>query len=347
MTGPDAPGGGSDYLLEVQDLKVHFRLPRHNFLTPGGTVHAVDGISYKVRRGSTFGIVGESGSGKTTAALAAMRLVPVTGGSIRLDGVEMTTLGGDALREMRRKIQIVFQDPYSSLNPRIRAEAIVREPMDLMDVGEPGDRDARVAELFRRVGLRPEQAALFPHQFSGGQRQRIGVARALATQPELIVCDEPVSALDVAIQAQILNLLRELQDGFGLTYLFISHDLGVVQYICDDIAVMYLGEIVEQSDRVSLFTLPLHPYTWALISAVPSARQRKTGRDARVRLQGDPPNPIDPPPGCRFAPRCPFAVDRCHRDKPVLREVRKGHLVSCHLVGDDCVPPHAAIARAS
>ena len=338
---------GGDCLLEVRDLKVHFRLPRRNMLTPGGTVHAVDGISYKVRRGSTFGIVGESGSGKTTAALAAMRLVPITGGSIKLDGVEMTTLAGDALRELRRKIQIVFQDPYSSLNPRMRAGAIVREPMDLMGVGEPGERDGRVAELFRRVGLRPEQTALFPHQFSGGQRQRIGVARALATQPELIVCDEPVSALDVAIQAQILNLLRELQDGFGLTYLFISHDLGVVQHICDDIAVMYLGEIVEQSDRISLFTLPLHPYTWALISAVPSARRRTSGKDSRVRLQGDPPNPIDPPPGCRFAPRCPFAVDRCRREKPALREVRKGHLVSCHLVGDDCVPPHAVVAGAS
>ena len=345
--GGTAPGGGADYLLEVQDLKVHFRLPRRNILTPGGTVHAVDGISYRVRRGSTFGIVGESGSGKTTAALAAMRLAPITSGSIRLDGVDLTTLRGDALREMRRKIQIVFQDPYSSLNPRMRAGAIVREPMELMDVGAPAERGRRVADLFDRVGLRPEQAALFPHQFSGGQRQRIGVARALATQPELIVCDEPVSALDVAIQAQILNLLRELQEGFGLTYLFISHDLGVVQYICDDIAVMYLGEIVEQSDRVSLFTLPLHPYTWALVSAVPSARRRASGRGGRVRLQGDPPNPIDPPPGCRFAPRCPFAVDRCRREKPGLREARAGHLVACHLVGDDCVPPHAAVAGAA
>ena len=347
MNGRDARDGGADHLLEVDGLKVHFRLPRRNFLTPGGTVHAVDGVTYRIRRGSTFGIVGESGSGKTTAALAAMRLTPITAGSVKLDGIEMTTLEGDALREIRRRIQIVFQDPYSSLNPRMRAGAIVREPMDLMDVGAPDERDGRVAELFQRVGLRPEQTALFPHQFSGGQRQRIGVARALATQPELIVCDEPVSALDVAIQAQILNLLRELQDSFGLTYLFISHDLGVVQYICDDIAVMYLGEIVEQSDRVSLFTLPLHPYTWALISAVPSARRRESGRDDRVRLQGDPPNPIDPPPGCRFAPRCPFAVDRCHNEKPLLREVRKGHLVSCHLVGDDCVPPHATFVSAS
>ena len=345
-----APGPGSDAgpLLEVRGLKVHFRLSRRNLLTPGGTVHAVDGISFTVRRGSTFGIVGESGSGKTTAALAAMRLAPVTAGSIRLDGVEMTTLRGEALRRMRPRVQIVFQDPYSSLNPRTRAGAIVREPMDLMEVGEPGERGARVAELFRRVGLRPEQAALFPHQFSGGQRQRIGVARALATQPDLIVCDEPVSALDVAIQAQILNLLRELQEGFGLTYLFISHDLGVMQYICDDVAVMYLGEIVEQADRISLFTLPLHPYTWALVSAVPSARRREgRGAAARVRLQGDPPNPIDPPPGCRFAPRCPFAVDRCRREKPALRQVRQGHLVSCHLVGEDCVPPHAAASAAA
>jgi oligopeptide/dipeptide ABC transporter ATP-binding protein len=331
----------ADDLLKVEDLKVHFQLPRKKMLTPGGTVHAVDGISFNVRRGSTFGIVGESGSGKTTAALAAMRLVPITSGSIKLDDTELTDLDDEEMRLIRRKIQIVFQDPYSSLNPRMRAGAIVREPMDRMDVGDPGIRDERVAELFRRVGLRPEQMALFPHQFSGGQRQRIGVARALSTQPELIVCDEPVSALDVAIQAQILNLLRELQVEFGLTYLFISHDLGVVQYICDDIAVMYLGQIVEQTDRISLFTQPLHPYTWALISAVPSAKYRKGQRDNRVHLEGDPPSPIDPPPGCYFAPRCPFAVERCHRDKPSLREVKDGHLVSCHLVGEDCVPPYA------
>jgi peptide/nickel transport system ATP-binding protein len=331
----------TDNLLEVSGLKVHFNLPRKNLLTPGGTVHAVDDIEFNVLRGSTFGIVGESGSGKTTAALAAMRLVPITAGSIKLDGTELTTLEGNALRMMRRKIQIVFQDPYSSLNPHMRAGAIVREPMDLMGVDDPGERGARVAELFRRVGLRPEQVALFPHQFSGGQRQRIGVARALATQPELIVCDEPVSALDVAIQAQILNLLRELQDEFGLTYLFISHDLGVMQYICDEIAVMYLGQLVEQSDRISLFTHPLHPYTWALISAVPSAKYRKGREDKRVRLQGDVPSPIDPPPGCRFAQRCPFAEAdaKCYSTTPGLREIKEGHKVACHRVTDDGVAP--------
>jgi peptide/nickel transport system ATP-binding protein len=332
---------GTDNLLEVSGLKVHFNLARKNLMTPGGTVHAVDGINYDVRRGSTFGIVGESGSGKTTAALAALRLVPITAGSIKLDGTEVTTLKGDALRGIRRKIQIVFQDPYSSLNPHMRAGAIVREPMELMGVSEPGEREDHVAELFRRVGLRPEQAALFPHQFSGGQRQRIGVARALATQPELIVCDEPVSALDVAIQAQILNLLRELQDDFGLTYLFISHDLGVMQYICDDIAVMYLGQLVEQSERISLFNHPLHPYTWALISAVPSAKYRKGRENKRVRLQGDVPSPIDPPPGCRFAQRCPFAEAdaKCYSTTPRLREIVNNHKVACHRVTDDGVAP--------
>ncbi|MDP7549460.1 MAG: ABC transporter ATP-binding protein, partial [Alphaproteobacteria bacterium] len=234
---------------------------------------------------------------------------------------------------------IIFQDPYSSLNPRVRAGAIVREPMDLMNIGDPGERDGRVADLFGKVGLRPEQRALFPHQFSGGQRQRIGVARALATQPELVVCDEPVSALDVAIQAQILNLLRALQTEFGLTYLFISHDLGVVQYMCDEIAVMYLGQVVEHADRISLFTEPLHPYTWALLSAVPSADPATREGADRVRLEGDPPSPIDLPPGCRFASRCPFAEARCVAETPPLRSIRPAHAVACHLVSDDGVPP--------
>ncbi|MCG8356385.1 MAG: ATP-binding cassette domain-containing protein [Kiloniellales bacterium] len=328
-----------DTLLSVRDLKVHFPRPRRSLLTAPGRVHAVDGVSLEVPRGTTFGIVGESGSGKTTTALAVMRLAPITAGRVSLDGEDITTLAGDALLAVRRKLQIIFQDPYSSLNPRMRAGQIVREPMDLMKVGEPAERDTRVAELFRRVGLRPEQQALFPHQFSGGQRQRIGVARALATQPALIVCDEPVSALDVAIQAQILNLLRQLQADFGLTYLFISHDLGVVQYVCDEIAVMYLGQVVEQGDRISLFSRPLHPYTWALLSAVPSAKTK--GRGERIRLQGDPPSPIDLPPGCRFAARCPFAEARCHGESPLLRPIGgNGHRVACHLVGEDGRAPH-------
>jgi peptide/nickel transport system ATP-binding protein len=261
---------------------------------------------------------------------------------MRLGDTDLVALEGEALRQARSRMQIIFQDPYSSLNPRVRAGAIVREPMDLMNIGSPGDRDGQVAELFKRVGLRPEQQALFPHQFSGGQRQRIGVARALATRPELVVCDEPVSALDVAIQAQILNLLRQLQAKFGLTYLFISHDLGVVQYMCDEIAVMYLGQIVEQADRMSLFTEPLHPYTWALLSAVPSADPTLRDRTDRIRLQGDPPSPIDPPPGCRFASRCPFSQELCTRETPPLRPITDNHAVACHFVSDDGVPPQRA-----
>lgn len=327
-----------DSLVEVRDLKVHFPVPRKSFLARQSFVHAVDGVSFDVKRGTTFGLVGESGSGKTTTALAAMRLAPVTSGSISVNGTDVVPLEGEALRAQRSQMQIVFQDPYSSLNPRVRAGDIVRSPLDQLNVGTPSERDERVAELFRLVGLRPEQRALFPHQFSGGQRQRIGVARALATQPELIVCDEPVSALDVAIQAQILNLLRRLQDEFGLTYLFISHDLGVVQHMCDDIAVMYLGQIVEHTNRISLFTNPLHPYTWALLSAVPSADPAFRQSVQRIRLQGDPPSPIDPGVGCRFAGRCPYAESRCSAETPALREIQPGHRVACHLVDDSGIP---------
>ena len=328
-----------DILLDVANLKVYFQLPRKNMFAKASQVHAVDDVSFQVKRGTTLGIVGESGSGKTTTAMAVMRLTPVTEGQMRLGDTDLVALEGEALRQARARMQIIFQDPYSSLNPRVRAGAIVREPMDLMSIGDPGERDARVADLFKKVGLRPEQQALFPHQFSGGQRQRIGIARALATQPELIVCDEPVSALDVAIQAQILNLLRALQEEFGLTYLFISHDLGVVQYMCDEIAVMYLGQIVEHADRISLFTEPLHPYTWALLSAVPSADPATRERADRIRLEGDPPSPIDLPPGCRFASRCPFSEAICVAETPPLRAIHKGHAVACHLVSDDGVPP--------
>ena len=330
-------------LVQVRDLKVHFNLPRPHMMAPRPVVHAVDGVSFDVPRGSTFGIVGESGSGKTTTALAVLRLVNITDGTINLGDLRLSHLQGDELRAARRRVQMIFQDPYSSLNPRTRAGEIVREPLDLMEVGDARSRGDRVSELFAQVGLRPEQQQLFPHQFSGGQRQRIGVARALATNPELVVCDEPVSALDVAIQAQILNLLQRLQDELGLTYLFISHDLGVVQYICDEIAVMYLGQVVEQADRLSLFTKPLHPYTWALLSAVPSARIRDRDRKERVRLTGDPPSPIDPPAGCRFAGRCPFAEPRCTAETPALRTFDNGHRVACHLVTDDGDAPHHAV----
>jgi len=329
-------------LLEVENLKVHFTLPRRGLFGDPSKVHAVDGVSFTIPKGKTFGIVGESGSGKSTAALAIMRLLTPTAGTICLDGSDISTIEGAELRSVRRKMQIIFQDPFSSLNPRKRAGQIIREPMDVMNIGEPGERDTKVVELFAKVGLRPEQLALFPHQFSGGQRQRIGIARALASQPQLIVCDEPVSALDVAIQAQILNLLRELQEEFKLSYLFISHDLGVVQYVCDEIGVMYLGQIVEQADRISLFKQPLHPYTLALLSSVPKAHTQTT-RDRTSRLEGDPPSPIDLPKGCRFAGRCPFAEDRCHLQAPALRQIGDGgHRVACHLVSDAGVPPQVA-----
>ena len=327
-------------LLRVRDLKVHFPLPRRHAFARPSHVHAVDGVSFDVVRGRTCALVGESGSGKTTTALAVTRLAPITAGEVHLAGEPLHALEGDALRRRRRDVQIVFQDPYASLDPRVRAGDIVASPLRQLDVvGTKAEIDARVAELFELVGLRPEQRALFPHQFSGGQRQRIGIARALATEPSLIVCDEPVSALDVAIQAQVLNLLARLQERFGIAYLFISHDLGVVQHVADTVAVMYLGQIVERADREALFTRPLHPYTRALLSAVPSADPAIRARAERIRLAGDPPSPIDPPPGCRFASRCPFVEARCRETDPALRAVGGGtggeHLVACHLVGED------------
>jgi len=321
----------SDIAVRVEDLKVHFGGKKGLFGGTSKTVHAVDGVSFDVPAGTTFGIVGESGSGKSTTALAIMRLVHITDGKVTLRDTELSTLEGEDLRAARSRFQIVFQDPYSSLDPRKRAGAIVREPLELMKIGTPAEREAKVADLFRQVGLRPEQQALFPHQFSGGQRQRLGLARALSTQPELIVCDEPVSALDVAIQAQILNLMSDLQKDMGLTYLFISHDLGVVQHICDTVAVMYLGQIVELADRVSLFTNPRHPYTKALLNAVPSVHGNRKDRRNRVRLQGDPPSPINLPKGCRFASRCPIAEDRCRTAPPPLETRADGHQVACFL----------------
>lgn len=321
----------TEIALRVEDLKVHFGGKKGLFSGGSKTVHAVDGVSFDVPAGTTFGIVGESGSGKSTTALAIMRLVHITDGRVALRETEISTLEGEDLRDARSRFQIVFQDPYSSLDPRKRAGAIVREPLDLMQIGTPAERGEKVHELFAQVGLRPEQQALFPHQFSGGQRQRLGLARALSTRPELIVCDEPVSALDVAIQAQILNLMADLQKEIGLTYLFISHDLGVVQHLCDNVAVMYLGQIVEMADRVTLFTNPRHPYTKALLEAVPTVTGNKGNRRDRVRLKGDPPSPINLPKGCRFASRCPIAEARCHETAPPLEEKADGHKIACFL----------------
>ena len=330
-------------LLVIEDLEVKFTLRRESLFKGAPLLHAVDGVSLAVARGRTIGLVGESGSGKTTTALAVARLAPTTAGSITLDGVDILALDGEALRQHRQHVQIIFQDPYSALNPRLRAGAIVREPLDRLAIGTPEERGRRVDELFSQVGLRPEQQRLFPHQFSGGQRQRLGIARALASNPSVIICDEPVSALDVAVQAQILNLLRRLQAEFGLTYLFISHDLGVVQHMCDEVAVMYMGKIVEQAEREPLFRQPLHPYTWALISAVPSADPKRQRDGSRIRLEGDPPSPINLPAGCRFAGRCPFAEARCRDEAPAMRQIAPGHRVACHLVSDDGVPPQAAM----
>ncbi len=318
--------------LRVEGLKVYFGGGRKFLSKNEIVVRAVDGVDFSIPAGKTFGIVGESGSGKTTTALAVMRLTPITEGTIILGGRVISDLEKEELRTARRKFQIIFQDPYSSLDPRKRAAEIVREPLDLMRIGSRAERKQRVNKLFAEVGLRPEQQALFPHQFSGGQRQRLGLARALSTTPELIVCDEPVSALDVAIQAQILNLMARLQREMGLTYLFISHDLGVVQHICDEVAVMYLGQIVEQAGRLSLFTNPRHPYTKALLAAVPTVHGNKRDRKNRVRLKGDPPSPINPPPGCRFASRCAYAEQRCREVSPELKYIDPKHRIACHLI---------------
>ncbi|GDX58805.1 peptide ABC transporter ATP-binding protein [Comamonadaceae bacterium] len=331
-------------LLRVRDLKVHFPLGGGLF---GGksVVKAVDGVSFDIPKGTTFGIVGESGSGKSTTALAVMRLVNITSGSMRLGTDDIGSLEGEGLRRVRRRFQMVFQDPFASLNPRKRAGDAILEALELMAVGEPAARPELARHLFMQTGLRPEQLPLFPHQFSGGQRQRIVLARALAAKPELVVCDEPVSALDVAIQAQILNLMQRLQRELGLTYLFISHDLGVIRHMCDEIGVMYLGQIVEQAGRNALFERPLHPYTRALWSAAPSFNPGTRSRADRIRLLGDPPSPINVPPGCRFAGRCPFAEARCHAEPPALRTVLRGHLVACHRVSDSGAPLYPVSVR--
>jgi oligopeptide/dipeptide ABC transporter ATP-binding protein len=317
-------------LLEVHGLKKHFPIHRGLFSRVSGQVYAVDGVSFTIARGETLGLVGESGCGKSTVGRTLLKLLEPTEGTIKVGGQDITQLGSQEMLPYRRRMQMIYQDPYASLNPRMTAGDIVGEPLIVHQIGTPQDNRERVASLFQRVGLRPEAINSYPHEFSGGQRQRIGIARALALNPELIVGDEPVSALDVSIQAQIINLLIDLQDEFQLSYLFVAHDLAVVEHISHRVAVMYLGRIVEMTDRQSLFEMPLHPYTEALLSAVPipkaSARSRK-----RVILTGDVPSPINPPSGCHFHARCPYAMPRCKVDVPAFREVTPGHFAACHL----------------
>ncbi len=321
-------------LLTVRDLHMHFPVTEgiiRRRVT--GAVKAVDGIDFTVARGETMGLVGESGCGKTTTGRCILRLERPTSGDIIYDGVNIATLEGAELRALRQRIQVIFQDPYSSLNPRMKIGAIIAEPMYVHGI-EPDarKRDARVRELLAECGLNPNFADRYPHEMSGGQRQRVGIARALAMKPEFIVCDEPVSALDVSIQAQVVNLLEDLRAKFGLTYLFIAHDLSVVRHLCQRVAVMYLGHIVEMAASDALFDTPLHPYTQALLAAVPVPDPAiEHGRDFRP-VKGEVPSPMNPPSGCVFHPRCPMAVARCAEQAPVPRELRPGHFVACDVV---------------
>jgi peptide/nickel transport system ATP-binding protein len=319
-------------LLRVVDLKKHYIAPKRWLAPRKPPIQAVDGVSFTVARGETLSLVGESGCGKTTTAKSVMRLIEPTSGSVQLDGEELTTLGPEQMRLRRRDVQIIFQDPYASLSPRLLAGEIVAEPLKNFGMNAAAERRERVQWLFGKVGLRPEAAKKYPHEFSGGQRQRLGIARALALNPKLIVCDEPVSALDVSVQAQVVNLLMDLQAEFGIAYLFVAHDLAVVRHISHRVAVMYLGHIVEVADRDTLFSAPRHPYTQILLSAVPVPNPRTPAQ--RMLLQGDPPSPANPPSGCRFHTRCPLAQDLCKTQAPALTarpsESAAGHQVACH-----------------
>ncbi len=316
-------------LLEVRGLVKHFVIGGGFLGKPKATVRAVDGIDFSLNAGETLGLVGESGCGKSTAGKTILRLLAPTSGTIQLRGADISGLGKAEMRPYRRDMQVIFQDPYSSLNPRMTAGEIVGEPMLNYGLATATERRGKVAALFQRVGLRADSMVKYPHEFSGGQRQRLGIARALALQPSLIVCDEPVSALDVSVQAQIINLLIDLQQSFGLSYLFIAHDLAVVQHISQRVAVMYLGKIVELAPTGELFANPQHPYTEALLAAVPAANPKE--RKTRALLTGDVPSPIRPPPGCRFHTRCPYAEARCKVEEPALKQTAPGHSVACHL----------------
>ena len=318
-------------LVEVRNLKMHFPIYAGLLRRRVGEVKAVDGVSFDVFEGETLGLVGESGCGKSTCGRALLRLYEVTDGSITIDGVDIAALSNNALREKRPTMQMVFQDPQASLNPRMTVQAIIQEPLDEHTTLSTKEKQQKVYELIDAVGLNRRFADRYSHAFSGGQRQRIGIARALALNPKFIVCDEPIAALDVSIQAQVVNLLEDLQEQFGLTYLFISHDLSMVRHIATRVAVMYLGKIVELAPREALYAAPLHPYTEALLSAVPEPDPSLEAKVERIILQGDVPSPANPPKGCNFCTRCPKVMDICREVEPATREVRPGHFAACHL----------------
>ena len=316
-------------LLQVDDLMMHFPIYRGVIQRQVGAVRAVDGISFDIKRGETLGLVGESGCGKSTTGRTILQLYRPTAGSVHFENIDLVHLKGEELRKIRRKMQMIFQDPYASLNPRMTVADIVGEPLVVHDVAKGKEIQDRVQHLLEIVNLNPSFASRYPHEFSGGQRQRIGVARALALQPSFIICDEPISALDVSIQAQVVNLLEELQEQFNLTYLFIAHDLSMVKHISSRVAVMYLGVIVELASRDELYAKPLHPYTQALLSAVPIPDPIADAKRKRTILQGDVPSPANPPSGCRFRTRCPIAEAVCAESRPEFREIKPGHFVAC------------------
>ncbi|NPV45206.1 MAG: dipeptide ABC transporter ATP-binding protein [Firmicutes bacterium] len=319
----------NEVLLEVKNLKKYFPIKKGIFSKTVAHVKAVDGVDFYVKNGETLGLVGESGCGKSTTGRVILRLLEATEGTVIFQGKDIMTLGKEELQEMRRNMQIIFQDPYASLNPRMTVGDIIGEALDIHRVAKGRKREEKILELLNEVGLRPQHIRRYPHEFSGGQRQRIGIARALALYPRFIVCDEPVSALDVSIQAQIINLMEELQEKFGLTYLFIAHDLSVVKHISDRVAVMYLGKIVELADKDELYESPLHPYTRALLSAIPIPDPEL--KRQRILLEGDVPSPVDPPRGCRFHTRCREVQDICREQDPEFKDVGDGHFVACHL----------------
>lgn len=319
-------------LLRVQNLKKYFPVSRQLFRTQRRYVIAVDDVSFDVLKGETLGLVGETGCGKTTVARTILQLYRPTSGRVLFDGVDLASLQENDLRKMRSRMQMIFQDPYASLNPRMTVGAIISAPLDVHTALTQKEKRERVQELLKLVGLNPDFVNRYPHEFSGGQRQRIGIARALALNPDLVICDEPISSLDVSIQAQVVNLLEELQDKLGLTYIFVAHDLSMVRHISDRMVVMYLGKVMELADRNEIYLHPLHPYTRALMSAVPIPDPDKARNRKQIILKGDIPNPLNPPHGCNFNTRCPMAAERCFQEDPEYREIQPGHWVACHFV---------------